>query len=65
MSGLLGFLIPFGMPGWPPVEQPTLVHLLTIILFLPLAVGAIITLIGFTPSLRRSIAQGTPDRGGV
>ncbi len=48
-------LLPLEMPGWPPVEHPTLAMILFVILVLPLAAGAVITVIGMAPTWLRGM----------
>ena len=45
------------LPGWPAVTEPTTLELLVLMVFLPLAGAAVITLLTLGPSWKRS------DRG--
>ncbi|HOC12304.1 MAG TPA: hypothetical protein PLL50_10140 [Propionicimonas sp.] len=45
------------LPGWPAVQEPTAIELLTLTLFIPLAITAVVMLL--------TMARGwkSPDRG--
>ncbi|MFV0429507.1 MAG: hypothetical protein ACK5KO_08790 [Arachnia sp.] len=47
------------LPGWPEATDPSLGFLLILCLFAPLAVGVVVAVIGFAPTLARRAEVST------
>lgn len=53
--------LPLLVPMEWPVQHPSAIAYLVLLLFLPMAVGGVIALIGLTPSWRRSLDADEPS----
>lgn len=49
MNGVPGLLPLETLPGWPAVVEPTMLELLTLTVFIPLALVAVITVLVMGP----------------
>ena len=54
---MLDMTLPLLVPLEWPIQHPSAIAYLVLLLLLPLAVGAVITLIGFAPAWRRSLEK--------
>jgi hypothetical protein len=57
---MLGMTKPWLVPLEWPIQHPSAIAYLVLLLLLPLAVGAVITLIGLAPGWRRSLEKPEP-----
>lgn len=63
---MIGLLPLETLPGWPEAANPTVIEVLTVLLGLPLALAAVIVVIGMAPSWfsRGSSGSGVDVRRG-
>jgi len=57
---MLRMTLPLLLPLEWPIQHPSAIVYLLMLVIGPLAVGAVITLIGFAPTWRRSLEKGEP-----
>ncbi len=57
---MLGMTLPLLMPLEWPIQHPSVISYLLLLVVGPLAIGGIITLIGLAPAWRRSLDKPEP-----
>jgi len=57
---MLTMTLPLLVPLEWPIQHPSVIAYLVLLVLGPLAVGAVITLIGFAPAWRRSLEKPEP-----
>lgn len=52
-GGVMPRLMPLEtLPSWPPVTDPTVLEMLTLTIFIPFAIGAVLTALIMAPAWR-------------